>query len=231
MKRPSRLSRILVGAILLVSAPIVMVIGSGIFSAQTAVTKNYVWKAILPVAPSRGSEADLADIAAVRSQQSLIGTPRWEQAKRDISFDIFTIYTTVYGPEFNATNKPEFQPLFAYASAQLSHASRAAKANFDRPRPFVTAPNLKLCTDSPPQDGSYPSGHAAWGWLSAHILAQLDPARADIILARGRDFGQSRIICGVHYPSDVIAGRMMGDAVLAALEKDPTFKRLLAAAK
>jgi acid phosphatase (class A) len=227
MKPLSKLSKVLISGLVIVSGPLVVLNTLNFMATQSAVTKGYDWKTILPTPPARGSATDLADMAAVKGYQSLAGTPRWERATRDISFDVFDIYGSLYGPEFNAQHEPALRPLFSYASAQLSHASGAAKAINDRPRPFVTVPNLKLCTDSPPQDGSYPSGHAAWGWLSAQILAQLDPARADIILARGHDFGQSRIICGVHYPSDVAAGRIMGDAVLAALKKDEKFKRLM----
>jgi acid phosphatase (class A) len=57
------------------------------------------------------------------------------------------------------------------------------------------------------------------------------PERSNALLARGYGFGQSRVICGVHWQSDVDAGRLMGSAAVAALHADPTFTAQLSAAK
>jgi len=73
------------------------------------------------------------------------------------------------------------------------------------------------------KDGSYPSGHTAIGWAWALILAEIAPDRADMILARGRAFGESRNICNVHWHSDVAEGRFMGAATVARLHADPVF--------
>ena len=81
------------------------------------------------------------------------------------------------------------------------------------------------------KDGSYPSGHAALGWAWALILAEIAPERADDLLGRGYDFGQSRVICGVHWQSDVDAGRVIGAATVARLHADPLFKAQVVAAK
>ena len=80
-------------------------------------------------------------------------------------------------------------------------------------------------------NGSYPSGHAAVGWAWALILSEIAPARNDAILARGRAFGQSRVICNVHWQSDVIEGRFIGAAVVARLHADPEFRTELKSAK
>ena len=53
----------------------------------------------------------------------------------------------------------------------------------------------------------------------------------DAILARGRAFGESRMVCNVHWQSEVIAGRFMGAATVARLHADPGFTADLAAAK
>jgi len=81
------------------------------------------------------------------------------------------------------------------------------------------------------KDGSYPSGHTALGWAWALILSEIAPDRADAILARGRAFGESRVICNVHWHSDVVAGRFIGAAAVARLHADPSFRAELEAAK
>jgi acid phosphatase (class A) len=74
-------------------------------------------------------------------------------------------------------------------------------------------------------DGSYPSGHTAIGWTWALILAGLAPDRADEILERGIVFGDSRAVCNVHWPSDVVAGRTMGAAAFAVLQSNADYNR------
>ena len=81
------------------------------------------------------------------------------------------------------------------------------------------------------KNGSYPSGHAAIGWAWALLSTEISPDQSDAILARGLAFGDSRIICNVHWQSDVIEGRLMGASVIARLHADPIFRADIEAAK
>ena len=81
------------------------------------------------------------------------------------------------------------------------------------------------------KDGSYPSGHTAVGWAWALILTEIVPERSGPLLARGMAYGQSRVICNVHWQSDVDEGRIIGAAVVARLHTDPAFRADLDAAK
>jgi acid phosphatase (class A) len=62
-------------------------------------------------------------------------------------------------------------------------------------------------------------------------LTEIAPDRADALLARGRSFGESRVICGVHWQSDVVAGRLVGAGTVARLHADPVFRADLEAAR
>ena len=73
-------------------------------------------------------------------------------------------------------------------------------------------------------DGSHPSGHSALGWAWALVLTGIAPDRADALLQRGHAFGQSRVVCGVHWQSDVAAGRLVASATYARLQSDPVFQ-------
>jgi acid phosphatase (class A) len=213
------------------------VIASGTWFVQStylftpSVTEETGWRRLLPPPPLRGSDADIADMAAVKSYQSQVGSPRWEQAKADISFDVFQAYSVILGPEFTPRHEPDLVELFRYAQFQLNGASTTAKMVFMRPRPYVTDSKLLICSKDAPENTSYPSGHAAWGWLSARILSDLKPAQKVALLARGEDFGLSRVVCGFHYPSDVDAGREMGRIVYDGLQEDSTYKQLFARAR
>ncbi|WP_421937063.1 phosphatase PAP2 family protein [Phenylobacterium sp.] len=80
-------------------------------------------------------------------------------------------------------------------------------------------------------NSSYPSGHAMTAWSWALVLSEAAPARADALLTVGRESGESRMICGVHFISDVEAGRTLGAAMVARLHSDPAFAADLARAK
>lgn len=208
--------------------------------AATSVAKSFIlpaqstgydWTQVLPPPPTTNSALDRAELENVRQLQALEGTTRWAQAIQDNSFDVYRIYGPIIGDGFTAANRPEVLAVMAYAGRRLSMASSESKRQFARPRPFVASPDLRICLSSPPAEFSYPSGHAGWGWLSALILARIEPTHASAILARGREYGQSRVVCAVHYETDTAAGRYLADAVLAQLEFDPEYQRLLAVAR
>jgi acid phosphatase (class A) len=107
------------------------------------------------------------------------------------------------------------------------------KAAFRRPRPPVgnTRPICVPRETWIETDGSYPSGHGLIGWSWALVIAEVAPEHASAVLARGRDFGDSRVVCGVHYPSDIEAGRYLGSALVSRLHQDPAFVSDLATAR
>ena len=69
---------------------------------------------------------------------------------------------------------------------------------------FLRGPQQDL-TGSP----SFPSGHATYGYTSALVLALLVPQRYPEMVARGAEYGNSRIVIGAHYAMDVIGGRTL----------------------
>ena len=63
------------------------------------------------------------------------------------------------------------------------------------------------------------------------MLSEASPDQTQAIVARGRAFGESRLVCNVHWQSDVIEGRFMGAATAARLQDEPEFLADLEAAK
>ena len=107
------------------------------------------------------------------------------------------------------------------------------KTHFNRTRPPI-GDDAPLCVkreDWMKTNASYPSGHAMAGWAWGLILGELAPAKASGLLEAGRQIGDSRVICGVHYQSDVEAGRMLGAAMVSAEHADAAFRADFAAAK
>ena len=116
----------------------------------------------------------------------------------------------------------------------VRHAAGPLRDRYKRKQPF-TVYKTKTCS---PEDealvsnqGSYPSARGAVGWSYALVLAELNPARAAEILQRGRDFGESRVICGSHWQSDIDAGNEVGRLVVARLHQSEQFEADFKAAK
>jgi len=82
-----------------------------------------------------------------------------------------------------------------------------------------------------PKNASYPSGHSTYGTVDALVLAELAPDLHDALIARGEQIGDDRVIAGVHFPSDVTAGRTLGNAIFSVMAASPVFQEDLTAAK
>ncbi len=177
--------------------------------------------------------ADMVD-AEMRVVRGPWDETRLAQARYDDQFDPFIAFAPVMGEGFTAENFPNTAAALQRVRTPLGAAVLTAKNRFGRNRPFVADAAIVPCievTDSLRASGAYPSGHAAFGWAWGLVLAELNPARADAILARGREYGDSRVVCGVHYPSDVEAGRTVAAAAIARLHANAEFRAALDAAR
>jgi subtilase-type serine protease len=65
------------------------------------------------------------------------------------------------------------------------------------------------------QSQAFPSGHSAIGSINAITMAILAPGYFQPLLQSGAEFGYSRNVFGVHYPLDVIGGRILATYVIA----------------
>lgn len=187
--------------------------------------------AFIPPAPQANGALELAERAIVRGPWS---AERRAQALADNAIDPFAAFDSVLGENFTAANFPATAALLTRAGRAAGYAGDPVKFRDQRPRPFVTDSSITPCIPDEPAlraSFSYPSGHAALGFGWALVLAELVPSRAEAIIDRGRDFTWSRVVCGVHYPSDVEAGRTVASAAVARLHADPDFQRELAAAR
>jgi membrane-associated phospholipid phosphatase len=78
---------------------------------------------------------------------------------------------------------------------------------------------------------SDPSGHSAFGAMAAILLTGMVPEKRAELFARGWEFGRNRVVGGVHFPSDVAAGRIEATAMVAIMFQNPVFKRDFTEAK
>ena len=129
---------------------------------------------------------------------------------------------------------PELYTLLQDVGATFDSISIRAKEKYMRTRPFVYYNQPTLVPEQEEEhitNGSYPSGHTVLGWTMALLLSDINPAVADALLARGYEYGQSRVIAGYHWQSDVDAGRLGGSVLYAKLQGNERFREQLAKAK
>lgn len=190
----------------------------------------------LPAPPAPESVLGTADMALYRATRALEGGARWQLAAHDADIaqrDLLRDFQCALGVDLGSVQAPAVTRLLTRASADLFPLVGASKDYYKRPRPFLVE-KLPLCvvpSEELARGGSYPSGHSATGWLYALLLAETAPDHAAAILARGRAYGESRVVCGVHYLSDVEGGRTLATALVAAQSGSSEFAADLAAAR
>jgi acid phosphatase (class A) len=185
----------------------------------------------IPPPPVANGALELAERNIVRGPWT---AARRAQALEDNAIDPFAAFDSVLGPNFTRANFPATYTLLDHAGRAAGFAGDPVKFVYRRSRPFVSDSSIVPCIPDEERlraSFSYPSGHAALGFAWSLVLAELVPSRADAIIDRGRDFSWSRVVCGVHYPSDVDAGRVVAAAAIARIHADPVFQSELAAAR
>jgi len=193
--------------------------------------------ALLGAPPKPGSAAFERDEEARRAALALRGTAREKLAATDAELTFpapATSFSCALGADINEKKTPHLYAMMQRVLTDAGGSTYAGKNAYNRTRPFVQHEEGTCRKDMEPllrHDGSWPSGHSAAGWAWGLVLAEVQPARATELLARGLAFGQSRVVCDAHWQSDVDAGRIMGAATVAVLHGNPAFLADLAAAK
>jgi acid phosphatase (class A) len=193
---------------------------------------------LLPPYPVLDSPQDAVDVATFRQMQVADQTPRWKLAQADAQMT-YARFAEPLGISLDPAKLPIVMHLLGRMERDVLDTAFEAKDDFNRPRPFQRFAVTHVCgANTPPQPeahptkgSSYPSGHMAFGWGLALTLAEIAPDNAQAILIRGREYGESRVVCAVHYPSDVAAGQVIATAVVERLYSVPEFSRDLACAK
>lgn len=127
------------------------------------------------------------------------------------------------GPGFDLAKLPATAKLMGDVRREEKAAADKAKAFFKRKRPWIADASLQSCSRDDEPLSSYPSGHATMGYSMALVLADIAPQNAQALLARAQDYADSRLVCGMHVGTDIVAGQALGTAVALELLRNPTF--------
>jgi acid phosphatase (class A) len=174
-----------------------------------------------PAADSPATRVELDELIGLQDSRSKADVAA---ARADRKTEIRRFYGAL---GFPADADPDLPLLSALAEAVEDDTRpyvRAAKEKFRRLRPYEIEPRLEPCIDNVRGDLSYPSGHANYGYVMAYLLRELVPERSDQLVARADDFARQRMVCGVHFRSDIEAGRHGAQWLVFALDASPGYR-------
>ncbi len=209
--------------------PLLMAAFVCVFSAPAMAADPYVTATMLPLTPLlppppvAGSAADARDLLAVIDSQSKANDARKTQALIDSDETIQVMFGALLGDTFGAANFPAVTHLFDRIGASEDATVDPAKPTFGRVRPWLAHAEVKPIA-KPTKSPSYPSGHATRAGAYAAVLAAMVPEKQQEIWARARDYAQSRVIGGMHYPSDLDGGWRAAAALTAVLFQQEIFR-------
>jgi len=186
--------------------------------------------ALLPPPPAAGSPAARRDLQGVLAVQAHRTPAEIAAAQADRLHSVFR-YADVFGASFTPQQLPRTAAFFARVVAYDKGEVKTVKAFWHHPRPVLVSHAVHPLSQEQPDDWSYPSGHSTLGYTEAVLLANMVPERRAAIFTRADLYAHHRIVMGVHYPSDVEAGRLAGTVLGGRLLDDPAWQADYAAAR
>jgi len=186
--------------------------------------------ALLPPPPAAGSPAARRDLDGVLAVQARRTPAEIAAAQADRLHSVFR-FADVFGTEFTPARLPHTAAFFARVATYDKGEVKAVKVFWHHPRPVLVSHAVHPLSQEQPDDWSYPSGHSTLGYTEAVLLANMVPERRAAIFTRADLYAHHRIVMGVHYPSDVEAGRLAGTVLGSRLLDDPSWQADYAAAR
>lgn len=188
---------------------------------------------LLPPPPADGSTAQAAELAELHRIETARTASAFARADADAKNETITMFAETLGPSFDTAKLPATTHLFARIAVDEEAISKKLKLYFHRNRPYVVDRTLHHCGHGTPlaAQTSYPSGHASVAYVMGAVLAKLVPDHAQAILTRSAEFAETRLICCVHYRSDVEAGHVVGMLIAQKLTENPDFRSEYEAAR
>jgi acid phosphatase (class A) len=216
--------------------PVVAALALLIAASQSHAETGYLaghevdFRTFLGPPPGPDSQWDRADQGLVEALQA-VDDRRWQMADED-GKELYPRFVDAFGGPIDKKSTPALVKLLDHAIADADATADVAKDFFSRPRPFQRLQLQRVCDKAAPpkpeehpmKGSSYPSGHSTRGWTVAMILARVAPDRAEVVLKRAEDYMESRLVCGMHFPSDVEAGHDVAIAVVSHLDASPEFQ-------
>ena len=184
----------------------------------------------MPGPPDSSSVAFANDVSRYFWGKEMRKDPeRAAQATRDAVYGLATILTEfeeAFGMKITKEDTPEIYKVLLEGTATCDSICTLPKTRYGRTRPFIRFNEHTLVPEQ--EEGlnphkSFPSGHTLLGWSSALLMMEINPERANEILARGYRYGENRVVVGAHWQSDTDAARMAASVAYARLHTSERF--------
>ncbi len=228
---------------LFAAAALLMVCGNSY--AQTEKDSVYVFiqdmpdaGIYLPPPPTMTSTTYADDFAQWQWGKTVRPTARGQQANDDSQWGIdgmIRVHSGTLGFEISKEKTPAIYRLLYNVLWTENESTHNAKRKYMRTRPFAQYNEHTWGRFDNERElrfnGSYPSGHTSLGWSTALVLSEMVPELQDTLLRSGYQYGESRVIVGAHYQSDVDAGFLCGTTAVAVMHASPYFQKDLEAAR
>ena len=191
----------------------------------------------LPAPPDSLSQEFLSDIMRYQwGKAQRADSARAEIAKRDAVWSyeaLLSEFSEPFGLKISEESTPAIWKVLVNSLSTTDQMRVAPKAYYHRRRPFEVFHEKMLTGEEAALsgEGSYPSGHTMRGWTAALLLAEINPAAADTLFARAWMYGESRVIAGAHWQSDVDATRAAASIGYSRLQTSGRFRAEMEAAQ
>lgn len=174
-----------------------------------------------PPAPGSVTQAD--DLRQVLVLQHSRTAAQLALADGDTHKSVFR-FADVVGAGFRADRLPFTEMFFKRLAKEGAAPLKVAKDYWKRPRPYNVSAEVHPGIVTEGTSPSYPSGHATFAYLTAVVLAEIVPEKRAEIFSRADAYAQGRALGGVHYVSDVEAGKVSGTVIASAMLANPSFR-------
>jgi len=179
---------------------------------------------LLAPPPSDRSPQTQAEILELIQIQKIRTPQEKTLAVSDDKLSVFQFASAILGPKFTWENLPLTENFFKRLAKDGISIFTVAKEKWNRTRPFLVSTEVKSCSDHA-ASGAYPSGHSTFGYLTAIVLADMVPEKKVELFERAAQYAGNRMVCGVHYRSDIEAGRIGGTVIAAFAMQNPQFRK------
>lgn len=191
-------------------------------SAQTYYVEAAQFKTVeFAPPPAFDSDAQKADIGTIMDWQNKRTKADCKKARKTAKAD----YEFFWGGRspFPEPLPAEVNEFFGRLALDLDDAVTNMKGRWQRPRPFRAYPGQAEPCIKKSRGFSYPSGHSSFSRVFTNVLADIVPERRDEFFAKSDEIAQDRVIGGVHFPTDIAAGKVFGDLYHAELLKSGAY--------
>ena len=188
-----------------------------------------------PADPSTGFDYDI--LRYMWGKQQRKDSLRLAMAVRDAIWSMDTTLVILgkpFGVKITKEGTPAIYEVLTRGVTTIENIRFRPKAHYFRIRPFAYFKEPSIF----PQDdewlateGSYPSGHTIRAWACALLMAQINPESAEAVFARAWQSGESRVISGCHWQSDVDASRPVAGIGYSRLQTSEEFQKQMARAQ